>query len=55
MEPMVSPPSPVLSAPSRNIDVRRYFFDSFTIGVVIGAIAAAIGFVIGMAYFLLSN
>lgn len=43
-----------VSAPSHNIDIRRRYFDPFVIGIVVGAFAAAIGFLIGMIYVLLN-
>lgn len=52
MDPGAIPPSPVLSPPSHNLDVRRRGFDPFNIGVVIGAIAAVIGLVIGLYVYL---
>jgi hypothetical protein len=43
-----------MSIPARNVDVRRRCSDPFTVGIVVGAIAATIGFVMGMIYVLLS-
>lgn len=52
-EPVSMPPVPELSPSSINTDVCRRDFDPLPLGIVIGAIAAIIGFLIGVAYYLL--
>lgn len=49
-EPGKNLPSLVLLSPSLNVDVRRRGSDPFLKGVVIGAVAAIIGVLIGLIF-----
>lgn len=54
-EPREMFPVPQLPPPSFNVNVCRRGADPFLRGVVIGAVATVIGFLIGLLYFLLSR
>jgi hypothetical protein len=54
-EPREMFPVPQLSPPLFHVNVWRQGADPFVRGVVIGAIATVIGFLIGLFYFLLST